>query len=408
MPIGVAARRALVLPAYKQGLFALSGNEITDALRRAALQGDGLSPSEFSLGVWPAATNLCTNGGCETNTTGWSKVGTGTLARSTAQAKFGAASLLATCAADSTSLARFGITLTAAAHSLEAWLYIPSTWSGVQLSVRFNAFAGATGTLFADADMTKTDQWQRLQVPNVGIVAGDLAGFLLVNESDPAAAAGDFIYVDGAQCELGAVCTPYIETDGGTAARTAASVTAPARLLDINQSWVAVRLRPGFIGGLRDARIASWRDAGNGLEMYFEAAGDTVAMTAGAAYGADIASIAYGGGYAAGVPHTVIGYATRGFIGISLDGSVFTAGARTRNSKPAVTTFAIGDLQEGGGQILAGDLLGFATGLGSLTNADAAAIHHAFVNQRGYLKPRHLPGDCTMAWLPGGGVFLGR
>src|SRR4029077_10532410 len=72
------------------------GNEITDATRIANTQGDGRTPPDSSFGIWEATTNLCTNGGFETNTKGWvaySPRDTATLTRDTSQAKFGTASL---------------------------------------------------------------------------------------------------------------------------------------------------------------------------------------------------------------------------------------------------------------------------------------------------------------------------
>ena len=70
----------------------LSGNEITDASRAINVEGDGLS-DDGSFGIWEATENLVTNGGFETNATGWTVTGANTIARSTDQAKFGPASL---------------------------------------------------------------------------------------------------------------------------------------------------------------------------------------------------------------------------------------------------------------------------------------------------------------------------
>ena len=398
------ANRALLRPGYKPRLLTLSGNEITDAVRRLNTQGDGVSPSDFSIGIWAAATNLVTNGGFETNTTGWTTGGTNTIARSTEQAKFGAASLKCTYS-NNANLADFGITLTNAAHSASVWVYIPTAYDGGGIELRQLNFTVAASAIAAN--MALLDQWQRIELPNFtpGI---DVTGDIQVNNTGVAPTAGRFIYVDGHQTELQPLCTPYVETDGGTAARSASVVSLSSSLLDIDQCWWAARLRPGWVGGTMDVRIASWRDAGNGIEMFFEAAGDTVSMVANAAYASDTAGIAYGGGYGAGVDHTVVGYVSRTSLGVSLDGSAFTIASRTRNSEPAATTFAIGDLQEGGGQLFDGDLLGFATGRGFLTNADAYAIHYLLTNQRMSLKPHHLPGDCTGYWLPGSGVFLAR
>jgi hypothetical protein len=50
---------------------AFSGNEITDTKRAANTQGDGRAAPDSSTGIWESTTNLVTNGGFESNTTGW-------------------------------------------------------------------------------------------------------------------------------------------------------------------------------------------------------------------------------------------------------------------------------------------------------------------------------------------------
>ncbi|MBA3736527.1 MAG: prepilin-type N-terminal cleavage/methylation domain-containing protein [Actinobacteria bacterium] len=58
-----------------------SGGLITDATRATNTSGDGLG-ADSSFGVWEASTNEVTNGGFETNLTGWWNNGSGaTLAR---------------------------------------------------------------------------------------------------------------------------------------------------------------------------------------------------------------------------------------------------------------------------------------------------------------------------------------
>ena len=78
--------RAHLLPAPDYEALTLSGNEIEDVVREAALEGDGRAV-EASYGLWEATTNLVTNGGFETNTTGWNEQGS-TTTRVTAQQKF--------------------------------------------------------------------------------------------------------------------------------------------------------------------------------------------------------------------------------------------------------------------------------------------------------------------------------
>src|SRR3990167_4449938 len=212
--------------AYSLRPLTLSGNEITDAVRRAGIEGDGASPFDQSLGVHGETENLCTNGGFETNTAGWSASGTNTLARSTEQAKFGAASAKCTYQ-NNNDIARFAVTLTAANHALSAWLYIPSDYDGTVITVRFVNFTGATGSGTVNADMTKVDQWQEVTVGPTLIDAGDLAGHFQIVVTGGAPSAGKFIYLDGVGIELGNIASPYKETDGATATRSAARVQVP-------------------------------------------------------------------------------------------------------------------------------------------------------------------------------------
>jgi hypothetical protein len=177
-----------------------------------------IAPS-IALGGGGESTNLVTNGGFETNTTGWATSANNVITRDTTEKKSGVASLQAMYI-DQPGLARFGLTLTAEPHVFSAWVYIPTAWSGdgsVVLSDNGD-FVGATGTQLATADMGIRDAWQRL-VTDITPVAGDLAGALHIRVSGTAPDFGDFIYIDDVQIETGLVATPYIETDGGTASR---------------------------------------------------------------------------------------------------------------------------------------------------------------------------------------------
>ena len=127
--------------------------------------------------------NLEPNPSFEHGTTGWATLGTNTIAQSSERSKYGTYSLKCTYQ-DNVNLAYDTITLTAAAHSTSFWVYIPSDYDGTQLSLIMNAFTGATGTTTVNADMTKTDQWQLLQAPNVVIDAGDLNGDIVLKETE--------------------------------------------------------------------------------------------------------------------------------------------------------------------------------------------------------------------------------
>ena len=170
-----------------------------------------------------AATNLITNGGFETNTTGWSDGGNTTLSRSTEQAHSGAASgksvMDATNAGEN---ACASITATAAAagvHVWSVWMYIPAAWTGGTVALDTSGWTGispADGTNF-NANMALVDQWQRVTA-FVTVAGGDLSGALRVVATG--INSGEFIYIDDCQFES-AIATPYIATDGGTASRNA-------------------------------------------------------------------------------------------------------------------------------------------------------------------------------------------
>lgn len=175
------------------------------------------------IGRPTGATNIVTNGGIETNTTGWAASGTNTIARSTEQAHSGAASLKITYSNSVTPMAVFEppLVITDALHTFSYWVYVPTAWDGGQIKIRhlttIGGFTGSTATDEQYANMALVDQWQRISCV-VDPDAGDLSGRLDVCTAS-APTAGRFIYVDDAQVELGSVATPYIATDGASASR---------------------------------------------------------------------------------------------------------------------------------------------------------------------------------------------
>ena len=228
-------------------------NPITDLTRAAGLQGDGL-PLGSGMGIWAAATNLCTNGGFETNTTGWTAGGTNTLAASAAQAKFGTKSGLATYA-DNATLADYAATITNAAHTASVWVYIPANYDGGGIELRqLNYTVAASATA---ANMALTDQWQRLTLTFTP--GADVIGNLQVNNTGAAPTATRFVYIDGVQIETGSVAMPYIETDGGTAARSAARVQCPVSgLFTASQGGVFTRWRMGWSSASLPSADTRW------------------------------------------------------------------------------------------------------------------------------------------------------
>lgn len=185
-----------------------------------ALRGIPAIGPENSVGMPSGATNLVTNGGAETNNTGYISSGTNTTTRSTAQAHSGAASLLCTyTVGGGTGCAVYGVTLASAVpHVGSMWVYVPTAFDGVGLEVQFANFTSGTAVQ-GTVNMSLRDQWQRVSAtvtPN----AGDLTGDIRLTRTGTAPTAGhEVVYVDDVQVELGSAATPYIETDGATATR---------------------------------------------------------------------------------------------------------------------------------------------------------------------------------------------
>jgi len=193
----------------------------------------------WQIVVPEAGTNLITNPSFETNTTGWTTDGANTIAQSSTVGKFGAYSLLCTYQND-TDLARYAITLTAAAHTFSVYVYLGSTWDGGSIQLAFENFAGGSVTTATTTTAT-TGEWVRLQATYTP-VAGDLAGDLVV-QTDGAPTAGRFIYIDAAMCQALSYVTTYIDGDqagcewtgtahGSTSTRSATS-RAGGRVYDL-------------------------------------------------------------------------------------------------------------------------------------------------------------------------------
>ena len=182
-----------------------------------------------------AATNLIANGGVETNITGWASGADRVMERSLEQAHSGVASIKTTASitfGSGANIAEYpNLVLTAEDHMYSLWLYIPSSWTGGNIAVSFNAFAGGVGSTTTNADLGLRDQWQRVVVGPFAPVAGDLAGSVIVRAT-VAFNSGEFAYIDDAQVEPGTIATPYIHTDGAVASRAAMAIALPVRSLN--------------------------------------------------------------------------------------------------------------------------------------------------------------------------------
>ena len=157
-----------------------------------------------------AATNLCTNPSFETGTTGWTTSGTNTIATSAVQQRRGVYSCKCTYT-DNDLLASYAITLTDTDHVGAMDVYIPSTYTGTELTLTWTGYT--SGVVVAGlADMTIRDKWQRVHC-HINPGAGDLVGTLTLSETGTNGSAAEFIYIDGVQIETGTEPTTYIDGD---------------------------------------------------------------------------------------------------------------------------------------------------------------------------------------------------
>jgi|SRR5579884_891108 len=352
----------------------VSGNEITDATRAAGVQGDGLS-DDSSTGIWEGTTNLVTNGGFETNTTGWSDFnGSSSSSRDTSTAKFGTASL-------KTTTTGFGGPQNATAAALPSTTYTASAWVKTSSACAGQSFQFKLGTgdglNHIDAFPASTS-WQYVtETASTPSSSPALTVWVFAPIS------GCTFWTDGVQLEQKPFATPYVETNGATATRNAARVQAPASLLNATQGWVAIRVRMNWDSTLAVSpgpRIFDWRSPAVGTtEMrslrYNTAAGQWEFWEMSAASPpAATASIA--SSFTAGQLITVIGSWNSSTDAISISGAAFTSAATAVHPAPSSPSFDIGsDGQSLDINRIDADVLWFACGTGTLSNADAATIN---------------------------------
>ncbi len=361
----------------------LSGSEITDAVRTAGIQGDGLTPPA-GVGVWEATTNLCTNGGFETNLTGW--VGT-TPTRVTSKAKFGAASMqLVQTTGDIVSLTSNLTGLTpSVAYTASAWVFVPVGTTINFVLQEFTVVDGFVGQSATAFDGTGT--WQRISVTRTFGATGVHAMIYFVNA---AGTSPSTYWVDGVQFEQKPIATPYVETNGATASRAAARVQAPASLLNATQGWVAMRMRMGWASSaVGTARAFYWQtDANNYITLQWTTYWSALRAAAGSS-----SQSAVGDTFSAGDYRTIVMAWDSGYVYLSIGGAAFVGSANT--FIPALTNQL--EIGSGNGQFhIDSDILWTLAGSGTLTHADAATI-----NGYGNTAPvvnSPIPGSPTFQW----------
>lgn len=380
----------------------LSGNEITDGVRAAALQGDGRSP-DGSMGIWEATTNLVLNGGFETNTTNSSAVN-GTRARITTDYKFGAACCQVTPGGVSSCTLQWDDYAGASASQVYTFsVWVKGSPGATQSLVIGMEYRDAGGTYLGQsvaAIGVPTTTWTRYTVTGTTL-ASTAKVRPKVNQN---AASSEVFYADGAQLELHPLATPYVETNGATASRSQAGVQAPASLIDETQGWIAARIRyPWAAASVNTAptgapRVFNW---GNYKSDFLALAVENIAgakFTLSRHATVDTNRCNVAATFAAGDTVTVIAAWTSTTLKLSVNGAAFTSQAQADIPVIPETLFYIGrDITSA--QTGDEEFFWVACGLGTLTDADAAAIH---ANGNPEPPPGLFPdaADLRMIWKP--------
>jgi len=345
----------------------VSGNEITDATRTTNTQGDGRAVPDSSYGIWEGTTNLVSNGGMETNATGWTAGGSNTVTRDTSRAKFGSASLKAAYQ-NNIQLGLFNnITVTSGqTYTASAWVYVPGSYNGTQPQLEIDSASVAI-------PLGTRNAWQRVKVT---FTATSSSENLTLIERGTVPTAGQSIYLDGVQVENKPIATPYAETNGAPATRAAARVQAPATGLNATQGWFSTRVRMGW--GATSApgtfpTIIDWRnDNSNKLTIYYTSSSQVFTVERRAA-GSSTQAISATQSFNAGDILTISGYWTPTTLSISVNGGAFASVANTNVPTITATSYDVGSV--GLNSQLDSDILWTATGTGTLTNGDATAIN---------------------------------
>lgn len=378
----------------------LSGSEITDSIRRIAREGDGLEPDQGSVGIWETTTNLIANGGFETDTTGWIALAAGSsIARSTTRSKFGSASLRVVCDGTLIDQGCFGTPYTTIAavtiYTASVWVYVESGATSLRLVIDEFLTNVYVGTTVYQSVTGVRGEWVRLTATWTSEAAINQAALSVRN----VAAEATTFHVDGIQIEQKPIATPYVETNGTTASRTSsrAFVTLPSSLFTTTQGWVAARVRMGWnaLPGA-NAMVWSWGDDNNNrLILYFTTATTDLWATRSNGGAGNFVNLTVPAAEV-GTMRTLIMAWTAAAVKIAAGGA-FTSVANNDIPTLANSVMDIGSSAWiGTPQYLDSDFNWFATGTGTLTDADAIRI--ASFNNDPVVG--NFPGSPTWFWNP--------
>jgi hypothetical protein len=336
------------------------------------LVGDGIQ-------IWEATSNLVLNGGFESDLTGWTDgVGDNMIERTTTRFYHGGSSARLERDPDEadTNVGSYPITLTAEQHTASAYVFVPAGFAGTVVQMAVEGFAGATGTLTANANVATRNEWQRLSctfTPD----AGDLSGSIVFRVTS---AAKTEAFLDGVQVEVQPLPTPYVDTDpvaSSETSRAATRVRAQAGLLDETTGTLIVRLRSGFSNAAETGQgtptVFSWRDsATERLYGYYDEASNAFVFDRDTGAGGASVSVAHALTVGADVTAAFVWTATH--VKLSLNGAAATSVANTAIPTLSAAVFDFGSVG-GVDDWLDGTVFWAAAFPSALSDADLLAIH---------------------------------
>jgi hypothetical protein len=385
----------------------VTGNEITDVVRAANVEGDGLSSSDSSYGIWSTRNNYCRNGNAATNLTDWLSDSGATVTRDTTESKFGSTSVKVvtpgSVVGEGVRIASdTGLAMAAGRRCFGgAWVWGSGT---IETFVEIKN-TDATFTYGGSTQYTLTSTPQRLDFSFVDVEATKTGDQITLYILTVTSAQAITFHVGGVMIEhnvstLGASRHPYVHTDGTTASKAVGRIQMPVGNLSKTQGWMAARVRAGVASAVVVSgmfpQVLNW-GVSDSDEMGCGWRPDT-----GVWYGKRDSGGVNGtrpeiaGTFVRGDLFTLVFAWTATQLKLSLNGSVFTVTAHTGIPSVAFPdTLDIGRHTFSVAEFWNGEILWVAMGSGTLSDADAVTLH-GFGNSDPEFG--ELPGSPLAVW----------
>lgn len=369
------------LSAYLDGLgtgdelaaLTFGGNEITDLVRQAKVQGDGRTAPDFSTGIWEGVVNPIANPSFEGSLASWTRSTVAVTFDGTTSKFAGGSCKISSLVYD---FAYQDVTLAIGTHVFSVWRKSLNHTSTSPATVQIEVPGGSTAVISTRTTLDTLPQgnlgtrdWERVMV-QITVTTAGVCRFLVSNSYG--GTGSGTIWFDGAQVDpLKTLATPFVV---GTRNQTAP--TAPASLLNVTQGWVAMRVRMGWGAAAAPnvlPRAFVWQDGAGTVwirALYNQSVKNwALDRQGGTTVGSPVLS------FNAGDFATLVFAWTATQVKISVGGAAFSVAANSSIPAGLPSTFVIGDsVASGGNRSLDGDIVWLACGTGTLTDADPASF----------------------------------